>query len=159
MDEHFPFLWLIIHVDVSFKSCLLSAPCLCFFPLLLSFTLFFLNCMEDSVLLPNPTTAVSYGFLFLCDFFLTCRVGFKAIGCAVGIQPRNSMRDSHVYYEKYSLLINSMILYPTFKVWQWKHVHSNYTLMLLICLIKNSKHQTWRDESQYLAYLCSCLWN
>lgn len=104
-DEHFPFLWLIIHVDVSFKSCLLSAPCLCFFLLLLCSSLFFLNCMEYSLLLPDQTTAVSYGFLFLCDFFLTCRVGFKAIGCAVGIQPRNLLTLMFIIRNMIYLLI------------------------------------------------------
>lgn len=42
--------------------------------------------------LPNQTTHASYGFLFLCEFFLTCHVGFKAIGYTVDFQLRNYLK-------------------------------------------------------------------
>lgn len=94
LNEYFQFHWSIIHADMSSKILLASVSAL----LVLVFNLsalvalslklhliFWLFIDEETFCnqYHRHTTTVSYGFLFLCEFFLTCHVGFKAIGYGV----------------------------------------------------------------------------
>lgn len=97
-------LWLIIHVDGSFKSGLLFAPCPWFIPLLLSFMALILALHLGTIsnVISIQTTIVSYGFLFLCELFIAGHVGFKAIGYAVGKQHQDLTTSLSFQREKWS---------------------------------------------------------